>query len=201
MERTITGALKVPPRQRLSHQGNPYVELLLLTKDEKHYQVLLFREAGSRAVKELANSRDVEISVFGKVEQRGEDPDHWKILGQSWGFASPEKQTKSVRNNNDKAPPGEPYTNMMKQYGLVRAVVDKGVLGWVKEKDCVEIKGKYIDKLTFILAILGAKVVNAALKEKGVGIFQNLEHWGPLKEDLLGLAITDFKQGKKLWTE
>jgi hypothetical protein len=194
-ERTVTGALKVSPRKKVSQAGNPYAEFVILGDDGKQYVCLAFRDSGSRALSQLKESYGTKLTVFGKVKQRNHsDEDIFTVLCNTWGFADKKEQKKEKRRQASASKVDADSERIMRQRGIVYARVAKGQRGWERIEHCVEIKGVFISKIYFILEMLGAEKVNAVLKQEGVSITGNLSHWPRLREDLVGCAMTDWEE-------
>lgn len=200
MERTLTGVVKVRPQGRTSQAGNQYAQFVI-EADGKPYKVLAFGNS-CEPILERVTEVNVKLILHGKIQEQDFDQDSPPTMFlDSFSFADKDVEKKIKKKKGQDSIITQDYKDMMARKGLVYASFGKGQRGWNKKKDSVKIGDKWFDQLCFIMLMLGEELVMKLLKEEQVGIFENLKHYGELKKNMLGLAITDYKAGKRPWLE
>lgn len=194
--RTFEAKVELAPMKKVSQRGNDYCVFTVLAENLKRYRLRAFAEVNKRCLKELKTQDKIIVDV-SDIEGEEDDPDLFSAKLDGFRYKDEKAAAKQrAKSGQDSVMTDEYKAMMLNRYGKVWAKVAKDSYDWEDKDSVVKTKKGYVSELYFICFVLGADKVAEICRQEGVGVTENLKHWGRLKKDLLGCAITDFEQGK-----
>lgn len=194
--RTIEAKIEFKPQAKVSQRGTDYCVFTALGDGLKRYRLRAFGEVCKRALKEL-KTQDKVILNLSDIQGEEDDPDLYSAKVDGFRYKDEKAAAKQrAKTGQDSVLTPEYHDMMLNRYNKVWARIGKDQWDWEDKDHVVKAKKGYVSELYFICFVLGTDKVVEICQQEGIGIKENLRHWGRVKQDLLGLAHTDFSQGK-----
>ncbi len=189
----------VPGEVKTSKKGIMYTVFSVKNKRSQVWKVICFGQTALDAKKKL-NVINADVIIEGTEDKDGEDGDVRKIKANS--FSLPGGQQTAIEKEIAKAGGQDAYARKAREetsrrYAAgERVVVKSGRKVWRPKEECIELNGKWYDKLEFCMNMMGGKKVGEIVKEEGV-FFNNPQKYKKVMADILDLALSIYEEKKE----